>query len=324
MALATNCREPPHWRHAFECCPRRDRQRLPGLTVRPQPRHIKDNRIQRTASIRHAHATHARTITDPRKQAKTTTMQFTPKRTTDPLPLSCTTCPPWRTTHGPASLCNNARMRRRAAVTALVVTAMAVVLTVIAAVDAAHGRHVALRPLNHPFLAGFLAAVVTIVALRSLMPEGTLRLLTQAGAGALGLLVGAVGLVDASEKEYEPHAPKVVAEDRSVQVIAWQITEVGSGRHVLLRLRTRDGLFSRDGTGDLGCFIDGPVPKDEEAWAFSRATLAGGDTLLVHTTAGEEWQVRFNPKTLRPLTPMIDRCTTAPGSNASPVPTTTN
>jgi hypothetical protein len=201
---------------------------------------------------------------------------------------------------------------------------MAVVLTVIAAVDAAHGRHVALRPLNHPFLAGFLAAVVTIVALRSLMPEGTLRLLTQAGAGALGLLVGAVGLVDASEKEYEPHAPKVVAEDRSVQVIAWQITEVGSGRHVLLRLRTRDGLFSRDGTGDLGCFIDGPVPKDEEAWAFSRATLAGGDTLLVHTTAGEEWQVRFNPKTLRPLTPMIDRCTTAPGSNASPVPTTTN
>ncbi|MGI5182318.1 hypothetical protein ACQEVZ_39150 [Dactylosporangium sp. CA-152071] len=215
-------------------------------------------------------------------------------------------------------------MRRRTAITALVVTAMAVVLTVVAAVDADHSRHVTLRPLNHPFLAGFLAAVVTIIALLSLMPDGTPRRLTQAGAGALGLLVGAVGLVDASEEEYKPHTPKVVAEDRSLQVIAWQITEVGSGRHVLLRLRTRDGLFSRDGTGDLGCFIDDEwAAKDEEAWTFNRATLTRGDTLVVHTTAGEEWQVRFNPKTLRPLTPMIDRCTTAPGSNASPAPTTT-
>ncbi|MGI5238735.1 hypothetical protein [Dactylosporangium sp. CA-139066] len=216
-------------------------------------------------------------------------------------------------------------MRRRTAVAALVVTAMAVILTVVAAVDADHGRHVALRPLNHPFLVGFLAAVVTIVALLSLVPEGTPRLLAQAGAGALGLLVGAVGLVGASLEEYEPHAPKVVAADRALQVIAWQVTEVGSGRHVLLRLRTRDGLFSRDGTGDLGCFIDDEwAAKHEEAWTFSRATLAGGDTLVVHTTAGEEWQVRFNPKTLRPLTPMIDRCTTAPGSSASPAPTTTN
>jgi hypothetical protein len=74
MALTTNCREPPNRRHTFERSPSRDRQRLPELTVRPQPRHIKDNRIQRTASIRHAYATHARTITDPSRQAKTTAM----------------------------------------------------------------------------------------------------------------------------------------------------------------------------------------------------------------------------------------------------------
>jgi hypothetical protein len=155
------------------------------------------------------------------------------------------------------------------------------------------------RPEVRGPMAGFLAAVVTIVALRSLLPEGTPRLRTRAGAGALG--------------------PLAVAEVRSVRVIAWQVTEVGSGRQVLLRLRTRDGVFSRDGSGDLGCLID-----DEWAANDEGAALAGGDTLVVHTTAGEERQVRFNPKTLHPVTPMIDRCTTAPGSTASPVPTTTN
>ncbi len=74
MALPTNCRERPNRRYALERRPGRDRQRLPGLTIRPQPRHIKDNRIQWTASIPHAYATHARTITDPSRQAKTTAM----------------------------------------------------------------------------------------------------------------------------------------------------------------------------------------------------------------------------------------------------------
>ncbi|MFF5225753.1 hypothetical protein [Dactylosporangium sp. NPDC000521] len=202
-------------------------------------------------------------------------------------------------------------MGRRTAVVMLGVAAGAVVVTVAAAV-AANARYAAFAPLAHPFLTVFLAAVVAIVAVRGLMPESTRRLVTQAGTGLLGLLVGAAGLVAVSGEEYEPHAPTVVASGPDVRVVAWQ-QNVIVRQEQKLRLRSRDGLLSRDSTATVACFVNDPYAGHElDAWTFASATVVG-DEIVAKTVDGQEWRVSFDAATLRPATPVIDRCTGAPG-----------
>ena len=193
----------------------------------------------------------------------------------------------------------------------LAVAGGAVVVTVAAAV-AAHARYAAFAPLAHPFLTVLLAAVVAIVAVRALMPEGNGRLLVQAGAGLLGLLVGAAGVVSVSGEEYEPHAPTVVASGPDVRVVAWQQNVIVRNEQKL-RLRSRDGLLSRDGTAAVACFVNDPHAGHElDAWTFASATVVGNE-LVAKTVDGQQWRVAFDPATLRPTTAVIDRCTGAPG-----------
>ncbi|MEV4131953.1 hypothetical protein AB0J72_07285 [Dactylosporangium sp. NPDC049742] len=202
-------------------------------------------------------------------------------------------------------------MGRRTAVVMLAVAAAAVVVTVAAAV-AAHARYVASEPLAHPFLAGFVAATVAIVAVLGLMPESTRRLLTQTGIGLLGLAVGAAGLVSVSAEVYDPHAPTVVASGPDVRVVAWQ-QDVIVRQEQTLRLRSRDGLLSRAGTATVACFVHDPYTGHGlDAWTFASATVVG-NSLVAKTVDGQEWRVEVDPATLRPTTPVVDRCTGAPG-----------
>lgn len=199
-------------------------------------------------------------------------------------------------------------MRRRTALVMLSAAAAAVAVTVLASVLAAL-RYAAFRPLDHPFLAGLLAMVVAIVALRGLRPEGTARLLQQTGLGLLAVVIGVAGLA-LGDQEFRPHHPVVVASGPAVRVVAWR-AGTGARPQLLLRLRTSDGLLSRDAAEDVACFID----ERQEAfasWAFASATVVA-DGLLVKTVDGQQWRVTFDPATLRPTTPAIDRCTGAPG-----------
>jgi hypothetical protein len=196
-------------------------------------------------------------------------------------------------------------MQRKAAIAALAFAVAAVVITAAAAV-AVQQRYAAFRPLDHPFLTGIAASVVAALALRTRIREETRRLLAQAGAGALGLAAITTGALVTAATLNGPHDPRVLATGPDVQVVAWRVPAVGV-EHLQLRLRSRAGLLSRDGAADLACVID-PAAGLVNSWTLGTATLDGADTLLVRTTDGQQWRVRFDPATLRPTDPPADRC----------------
>ncbi|GAA3243567.1 hypothetical protein GCM10010532_085890 [Dactylosporangium siamense] len=185
----------------------------------------------------------------------------------------------------------------------------AVAVTVLAGITTTL-RYPALTPISHPFLAILIAAVMVIIALRGVLPESTERLVAQACTGLFAVIVAVVGAVLHSAGEFSPRQPEVVAAGTDVQVVSWRQDDM-SRQLLLLRLRSRDGLLSRDGTTDVACFLDkvgGAYPD----WTFASATVTG-DLLVARTADGQEWRVTFDPATLRPTTPAIDRCTAAPG-----------
>ncbi|MDG6109308.1 hypothetical protein Daura_26520 [Dactylosporangium aurantiacum] len=202
-------------------------------------------------------------------------------------------------------------MRPRITLTALVAATILAAVAVVAALDATRGRHVALRPLNHPFVALVLLCAVMIVALWHFQPEGTRRLLAQAGVGVVALAVAGTGALVADTRGWDPHDPRVVATDGHLRVVAWRVHGTGGRDLVLLRLRTGDGLFGRDSGADLACFLEG-ADAGAAAWTFAAASLRG-DTLIALTRDGREWQVRFDLVSLRPTGPAVDRCGGAPG-----------
>jgi hypothetical protein len=209
-------------------------------------------------------------------------------------------------------------MRRRIAVIALCVTATVFAVTSAAAVDAGHGQHLALRPLDHPFLAFILTAFVVTVVMPGLMRPSVWRAVIRAGIGLLGLLVAAVGVIAVELPSDELHPREVVASGPDVQVVAWQYSYQDGleSRYARLRLRSREGLFSRDGAADLACFVYWGGWSGYPKWTSVSAEVTG-HTLTVRTGDDRRWQVSFDPASLRPTTPMINRCAGAPGLSES-------
>ena len=199
-------------------------------------------------------------------------------------------------------------MRRGTALIMLWFAASAVAVAVLATVTTAL-RYPALTPIAHPFLTVIAAAVLTIAALRGVLPEGVERQVAQAMTGLFAVIVGAVGLVLQIVQQGSPRQPEVVATGTDVQVVAWRHDDI-TRDYRLLRLRTRAGLLSRDGTADVACFLD--EGDFHPGWTFASATVTG-DLVVARTADGQEWRVKFDPATLRPSTPAIDRCAGAPG-----------
>ncbi|GAB3839725.1 hypothetical protein ACFPIJ_34550 [Dactylosporangium cerinum] len=199
-------------------------------------------------------------------------------------------------------------MRRGTALIMLWFAGSAVAITVLAGLTTAL-HYPALTPIAHPFLAILVAAVMAIIALRGVLPESTERVVAQACTGLFAVVVAVVAALVHSAGEFSPRQPEVVATGTDVRVVSWRQDDVPR-RHLRLRLRSRAGLFSRDGTTDVACFLDegGAYPD----WTFASATVTG-DLLVARTADGQEWRVKFDPETLRPTTPAIDRCTAAPG-----------
>jgi hypothetical protein len=205
-------------------------------------------------------------------------------------------------------------MRRRTAVVMLWFAVAAAVVAVAASV-AASARYAAFRPLSHPFLAICVTSVLAIVALHTLMRESTARLHTQTSVGVLSLCTAAAGLLYAkvSPLLLEAYDPRVIATAPDVTVVAWR-QELTFDHHVVLRLRSRHWLLSRDGTADLACFTDPlsarALTGPNAGWYFASAGVTGA-TLVARTADGREWRAGFDPATLRPTTPLIDRCSGA-------------
>lgn len=64
----------------------------------------------------------------------------------------------------------------------------------------------------------------------------------------------------------------------------------------------------------VACLILTAAPGND-AWTFASATVTG-DTVHARTTDGREWRAGYDPGTLRPTTPVVDRCSGAPRSSS--------
>lgn len=94
------------------------------------------------------------------------------------------------------------------------------------------------------------------------------------------------------------------------EVVQYDRPSLFASADVVLHLRTRNGLMSYEGGVDLACFIEDSSGAGPE-WLFDHASLTADDAVQVTAKDGTTWQVRFDPRTLRPANP-VDRCTDAP------------
>jgi hypothetical protein len=103
---------------------------------------------------------------------------------------------------------------------------------------------------------------------------------------------------------------KVVATSAQFEVVSYRASGLFGSDTVVLRLRTRQGLTSREGSADIACFIS-PRSGAGPEWLFGRADVTGNDEVAVVTKDGTRWPIRFDARTLSAADP-LDRCTNAP------------
>jgi len=193
--------------------------------------------------------------------------------------------------------------RRRLAIGLVAAAVTVAAATVVAGVDGGPGRggHVHLWPLSHPFLGVAVAGVLVAVATRrAVRVVAALIAVAALGAGVLVRLLP----VD------RPTSPAVAATSADLSVVSYRSPGLFRSDAVVLRLRTREGLASREGTADIACFI---VPSSGAGpeWVFGRVEFTGRDEVAVHARDGTMWRIRVDPRKLTAAEP-VDRCSGAP------------
>ncbi len=215
-----------------------------------------------------------------------------------------------------------AKVRRRLALGLLVAAAATATATILAAVDgrqlevnSPNGGHVYLRPLAHPFLGVALAAAMLATAAQLAVQHRARRFSSQAAAAliaavalSLGMLVYSVGDMFALSDE------SAVATSADFKVVSYRSPGFLRSDATVLRVRTREGLASREGSENLACFID-PTSGAGPEWLFDRASFTGNDEIAVFAKDGTMWRIRFNTRTLSAIDP-LDRCAGAPDAMA--------
>jgi len=108
----------------------------------------------------------------------------------------------------------------------------------------------------------------------------------------------------------DPSSPSVVATSAGLSVVSYRSPGLFRSDAVVLRLRTREGLASREGTADIACFL---VPSSGAGpeWLFGGAEFTGRDEVAVHARDGTTWRIRVDPRKLTAAGP-VDRCSGAP------------
>lgn len=173
------------------------------------------------------------------------------------------------------------------------------------------GGHVYLRPLAHPFLgiafaAGMLATAAQLAVKRRALRVGSQMAVAVVAAAALfsGLLA------EYLDDMFEVSGESVVATSPDFNLVSYRSPMLFHAGNIVLRVQSRQGLASREGSEDLACFIEASSGADPE-WLFDRAAFTGSDEITVFAKDGRMWQIRFDTQTLAPVNP-LDKCTDAP------------
>ncbi|MGR6316836.1 hypothetical protein Q2K19_08825 [Micromonospora soli] len=219
-------------------------------------------------------------------------------------------------------------LRRWLAVGLLVVAAMAVAVTVIANVDGVggfawrcdgggqlcfspkRGGHIYLRPLAHPLLGIALAAGLVAAAAQLAVRHRVLRVASQAVVAVVAVAALLLGLLESLGPRVGASRDAVVATSPNFRLVSYRSPGFFSSGSVLLRLQSREGIASREGSESLACFIEASSGAGPE-WLFGRASFVDNDEVALSAKDGTTWRVRFDTKTLSSVN-RVDRCTDAP------------
>ncbi|MEV1315515.1 hypothetical protein AB0J14_05450 [Micromonospora arborensis] len=218
-------------------------------------------------------------------------------------------------------------LRRWLAVGLLAVASMAVAVTVLANVDGVgglawcegdgllcmspkRGGHIYLRPLAHPLLGIALAAGLGAAAAHLAVRHRVSRVASQAVAAVVGVAALLLGLLDSLGPRFEASREAVLAASPDFRLVSYRSPGFFSSGSVLLRLQSREGIASREGSESLACFIEESSGAGPE-WLFGRASFVDNDEIALSAKDGTTWRVRFDRKALSSVEP-VDRCTDAP------------
>jgi hypothetical protein len=173
-------------------------------------------------------------------------------------------------------------VRRRLALGLIVASAATLTVTVLAAVDGGPGRggYVHLWPMAHPFLGVTLAGAMLAAAAQLAVQHRARRLSSQTAAALIVGVTMCLGTLAHPLDMFSLSEGSVVAASADFEVVSYRSPGLFSSDTIVLRLRTRDGLASREGRDNVACFIaatSGAGP----AWLFDRAELPGDDQIAV-------------------------------------------
>lgn len=172
------------------------------------------------------------------------------------------------------------------------------------------GGHIYLRPLAHPLLGSALAAGLVAAAAHLAVRRRALRIALQTVAATVAAAATLLGLLSSVFPSFEESSDGVVAKSANFRLVSYRSPGFFGSGGILLKLQSRDGIGSREGSESLACFIEessGAGP----AWLFGRADFVGSDEIVLSAKDGTTWRVRFDAETLTSVNP-VDRCTDAP------------
>jgi hypothetical protein len=174
-----------------------------------------------------------------------------------------------------------------------------VAVQILALADYRDVSHVYLQKLNHPILGLALIGVLVLVS-ALFARRGALRVIGLVAAfGAFAAGLGLWWLVELFGGLVQ-HA--VVAKSPGYDVVADRLPHYFEGTRYELRLRTRQGLGSLQGETSVACFATPGSPSR----LGGRVEFVGEYTVRLYGADGSTSDVEFDPRTLKPLTPVIE------------------
>jgi hypothetical protein len=199
--------------------------------------------------------------------------------------------------------------RRRIAI-GLVITAPLIVAIAMAA--HANQVYVYARVSDHPYLFVGIAALMLALAARLALARRTLRITTYVAVGLVAVpALGVFIVVNMAWAALGGGATEqgTVATSPHFEVVAYQGPVLFRSDILVLVVRNRAGLFSRDGD-EIACFMapGTPVPS---SWLFGQARFSAPDQLQISAADATTWWLTFDTSSLK-VADELDRCTTAP------------
>lgn len=173
-----------------------------------------------------------------------------------------------------------------------------------------NGGHVYLHLLSPPSVGAALALGLLIAAGYFGLKRLGVRI---TGAVLAGLLVVLLSVECYAEavigSAFDETGGDTIASSPRYAVVEYSRPILFRSNNIVLYVRERRSLLSVEGDTAIACFMD-EMSHAGPSWFLDRASVTDGS---VHITAqdGTSWDVRFDPRTLRPDNP-VDRCTAAP------------